>query len=89
MRHRFAAARTACGHSNTALRIATDRALNRAALLFRPALHQGQIGLVYFTRRKLPRQLAMRFVVLCDHHQSAGRAIQTVHNAGPHFAANS
>src|SRR5882672_8536490 len=89
MCHRLASAWTARSHTNPALRVATDRGSNGAALLLRPALHQGDVGLVHFAGGKLLRQFSMRLVVLGDHHQSAGGAIEAMHDSRAEFAADS
>src|SRR5208282_5120089 len=88
MGYRLAASEAPGGHAGAFLRVAADGALNGAAILFGPAVDERKIGFVHFAAAELLRQPAMRFVVLRDHHQAAGGAIEAMDNPGPQLAAD-
>src|SRR5208282_1340039 len=62
MRDRFAAAEAPRRHARAPLRVAADGALNRAAVLLRPAVHQRDVSLVDLASAELLRQPAVRFI---------------------------
>src|ERR1700677_1625334 len=88
MRHGLASAETLRRHARAPLRVAADGALNRAPILLRAAVYQRNIRLVDFASTELLRQSPMRFVVLCDYHQPAGRTIQTMYDPWTQVAAH-
>src|SRR5258708_13998139 len=58
MGHSLAATEAPRRHTCAPLRVAADRALNRATILFRPAMYQRNVGLVHLAPAELLRQPA-------------------------------
>ncbi len=88
MRYRVAATVAPRRHARAALGVAADGALNRAAILLRPAVDERDIGLMHLSRAELLREAAMRFIVFRHHHQPTGRAVEAMHDPGTKFAAD-
>src|SRR5271165_2016371 len=88
MGDRLAAAGTARRHSRAPLRMAADGTLNGPAILFWPAVNQGNVGFVHLASAELSGQTLVRFIILCYHHQAAGGPIQAMHNSGTKFATD-
>ena len=88
VRNGVAAAEAARRHTSALLRVAADGVLNGAALTFGPAMNERDISLVHLAPAELFGQLPVRLIVLGNDHQSAGGAIEAMHNSGAQFAAN-
>src|SRR5205814_8633295 len=86
-RHGLSTAATPGSHADAADRIALNRAVDCAAVVFQPAVYECDVGFPDSPAGKLSRQRSMSHVVLGHHDQAAGVLVQAMHDPGPQLAS--
>src|SRR5260370_42168856 len=83
-----AASTASRGHADAANGVAADTGRDRAFVVLRPAVHEGEVSFFDAASCELSCQLAMGCGVICDYHQATGFYVQTVDDAGTPVAAD-
>src|SRR5258708_7590026 len=68
--------------------VAADSGRDRAFVVLRPAVHEGEVSFLDAASCELSCQFAMGCVVLCDYDQATSFFVQTVDDAGTQLAAD-
>src|SRR5437588_4909248 len=87
MRDRLTSSDAASRHAMATAAVASNRSVNGPLVALGPAMYQRDIFFLQRARRKLLRQLAMRFIALGDDDEAAGVFVQSVHDSRPQIAA--
>src|SRR6266567_5220331 len=79
-RHGLSTAAAPGSHADAANRIALNGSVDRAAVVFQPAMYERDVGFPDSPTGKLSRQRSMSHVIFRHHNQTAGVLVQAMHD---------